>query len=310
MKFAKDEIIDELGLKWADLAKKIERLQERGRQWVFRAIEKWDPKWNAPVKVAIKSSFDSAWNRRVKDVWKGNPRRGNRRLYEAWILYEFKREAHNYLTHLPEAKNLLEWMALGRHYGMPSRLVDFTYSFFVAAYFALSQRDGKDDGCIVALNLTWMKKDWEARRKKNYPDFGGQKGSFHSLDLFHKFAFNNGDTSSTGDTYAIIVNPLRRNPRLANQRGCFLCPGNIELDADKNLRKTLDREKDVKRLIRLPAGLKTEAIRALAEMNISQATLYPDLIGWAESRRDLVHREIPDDRFEEELDIAIRSPRI
>jgi hypothetical protein len=310
MEFADSEIIGKPDTKWADLVKKIQGLHNRGRQWVFRAIGKWDPEWNAPVEVPITSSFDNAWDRRVKADWKGHPRPGNRRLYEAWILYEFKREAHNYLAHLPDPANFLEWMALGRHYGMPSRLVDFTYSFFVAAYFALSQRDGKDDGCMVALNLSWMKKAWEARRAERYPDYTGLNGSFHSLELFHKFAFNNGDNSAPGDTYAIIVNPLRRHPRLANQKGCFLCPGNIEIDADKNLAEILGGQRDVKRLVRLPAGLKTEAMRALAEMNVSQATLYPDLIGWAESRRDLVHREIPDDRFEDELNIAIRSPRI
>jgi hypothetical protein len=310
MEFADSEIIGRPGMKWADLVREIQGLHERGHQWVFRAIGKWDPDWNAPVELPIRSSFDHAWNRRVEADWKGHPRPGNRRLYESWILYEFKREAQNHLHHLPEPKNFLEWMALGRHYGMPSRLVDFTYSFFVGAYFALSQREGKDDACLIAIDLTWMKEAWEIKRKTDYPDCTGLDCSFHSLELFHKFAFNEGDKSAPGDTYAIIVNPLRRNPRLANQKGCFLCPGNIELEADKNLAQTLGGQPDVKRLVRLPAGLKTEGMRSLAEMNVSQATLYPDLIGWAESRRDLVHREIPDDRFEDELDIAITSPRI
>jgi hypothetical protein len=312
MEFADSETIDKST--WAELVKQIQSLQEHQHQWVFRALGRWDPKGD-PRKVPITSSFDTAWKRRVDVASDHPPPAGTRKLYEAWILYEFKREAHNYLAQLPKKENFLEWMALGRHYGMPSRLVDFTYSFFVAAYFALSQRDGKDDGCMIALDLTWMKSDWEtrlakdksdeARLGKGTSDSTGLHDSFHNPDVFHKFAFEK------AETYAVVVNPLRRNPRLANQKGCFLCPGNIEVDADENLAQTLSGKPDAKRLIRLPAGLRTEAMRALAEMNLSQATLYPDLIGWAESRRDLVYRDIPDDRFRKELEIAIgKTPRI
>ncbi len=67
---------------------------------------------------------------------------------------------------------------------------------------------------------------------------------------------------------------------------------------------------NVKKLICLRSDLKTEAMNALFQTNITQATLYPDLSGWAKSRRDLVHREIADDRFREELEIAIQDPRI
>jgi FRG domain len=291
MDFAENEMIgNNPSETWSGFVGNTQSLQRDG--WVFRAIGKWEG-----AKPTITSSFDNAWQRRVQPG-------GDRRLYESWIMSDFKREAHNYLLHLPEPNNFLEWMALGRHYGMPSRLVDFTYSFFVAAYFALSLRNKGEHGCIVALNLPRMKQQWEAKRDKEYPDFTGDRGSFHSNELFHEFAFKR------RDTYAIVVNPLRRNPRLANQKGCFLCPGNIDIEVDENLRRTLGSEPDVKKLVCLRDELKTDAMEALRGMNVSQATLYPDLIGWAESRRDLVHREIPDVRFREELEIAISKPRI
>jgi hypothetical protein len=293
MHFAKNEIIgDDRSVKWPALVRKIQSLQRGGKEWVFRAIGKWDTR-----DVDVRSSFDNAWGRRVDSG-------GDRRLYEIWILSDFKREARNYLSNLPEPDNFLEWMALGRHYGMPSRLVDFTYSFFVAAYFALSLRSKNEDGCVIALNLTWMKRKWESKLLKDYTGFEGEKGSFHSSELFHEFAFNR------NENYAVVVNPLRRNPRLANQKGCFLCPCNVSSEADSNLVETLGDEAGVKRLVCLRKELKTEAMEALRAMNISQATLYPDLIGWAESRRDLVHREIADKRFREELEFAITKPRI
>lgn len=301
MDFGSNEVIDtKQSPSWAKLQSEIEALGSNGSQWVFRALREPVDTTSSGRRVAITSSFDDACKRRSG----GMPPR-NRWLYESWMLSDFKREAHNYLSHLPEPGNFLEWMALGRHYGMPSRLIDFTYSFHVATYFALSMKMEKGDGCIVALNLTWMKENWERRLRTSYSRFKGHAlGSFHSHKLFRYFAF------VRHDKYAVIVNPLRRNPRLANQMGCFLCPGSIQHEADANLAQTLKNNPNVKKLIYLRSPVKREAMIALFGMNISQATLYPDLVGWAESRRDLVHREIADSRFRKELAVAIRTPRI
>lgn len=300
MNFEKDEVIgNDANLEWNELVTQVQKMEPKGSQWIFRALTGWEDKTGDPSPVPIRSSFDDAWKRRTAPT-----KLGDRKLYESWILADFKREAHNYLSHLPEPDNFLEWMALGRHFGMPSRLTDFTYSFHVAAYFALSMRKKCEHGRMVALNLTWLKDDWERRLASHYPGFKGRTGSFHSNELFKEFAF------TRCDQYAVVVNPLRRNPRLANQKGCFLCPGNIEQDTDENLNHTVGGIANVKKMICLRSEIKTVAMQDLFNMNITQATLYPDLSGWAESRRDLVHREISDDRFREELEVAINDPRI
>src|SRR5262245_3155755 len=293
MQFTDDEILPtKPDAKWEDVVREAEPLQRAG--WVLRAIGAWTEDQR---DIKIKSSFDIAWDRRIAAS-------GDRRLYEIWMLADFKREALNHLGHVPEPTNLLEWMAIGRHYGMPSRLVDFTYSFFVAAYFALSLRAKDQHACIVALNLRRMKKNWERKLASEYPEFTVERGSFHSEALFREFAFDH------PENYAVVVNPLRKNPRLAKQLGCFLCPGNIDITADENLTSTLGLDREMKKLICLRSNVKTQAILSLNGMNIRQATLYPDLVGWAESQRDLVHQELDDPRLKEELEIAINDPRI
>src|SRR5207244_2736986 len=59
--------------------------------------------------------------------------------YEALLLREFVRRAHyldERLPHRSPGANDLEWLALLRHHGAPSRLLDCSYSFYVASYFA------------------------------------------------------------------------------------------------------------------------------------------------------------------------------
>ena len=131
-----------------------------------------------------------------------------------------------------------------------------------------------------------------------------KRASFHEPALFHWFAFK------SKKKYVVPVSPLRRNTRLARQHGLFLCPGDISSTFDDNLAETIKGKKEVVRLIRLPASIRSEALRALGEMNIGLHTLYGDLTGWAESRRDLVHKGITDGRLVKELKLAIADPRI
>lgn len=51
------------------------------------------------------------------------------------ILLRFKRGAHLVASHLPAQRNTLEWLAFIQHYGGPTRLLDFTKSFYIAAFF-------------------------------------------------------------------------------------------------------------------------------------------------------------------------------
>jgi hypothetical protein len=290
---------------WARVVRAVRDCGSNGHQWIFKALHAWSEAVDEQRREArIPSSFDKACKRSVP------AREGElRRRYESWMLLEFKREAYHHLGEVPPREDFLEWLALGRHYGMPSRLVDFTYSFYVAAYFALAERSQGDDGCIVALDNDYLKnraEEWILPRHFALR-IPRKKASFHDPRLFHAFAFH------SHPTQVIPVNPLRRNPRLARQHGLFLCPGDITKTFDCNLKETLGDEEGVRRVIRLPSGLRSEAMRDLLDMNISSATLFPGLAGWAESQRDLVHKNIcgHDERFKQELDVAIsRKPRI
>src|SRR5690606_29165357 len=78
-------------------------------------------------------------------------------IIEEYTLREFQRRAHHYSSDLPEKDNVLEWLALMRHHGSPTRLLDFTKSPYVAAFFAVSKAARDDSAAIWAINAKALK---------------------------------------------------------------------------------------------------------------------------------------------------------
>lgn len=77
-------------------------------------------------------------------------------MFERRILIEAKRRARHYYQHLPEDLDTLGWFSLLRHQGVATRLLDISWSIFIACYFAVSaQREL--DGAIWAFNQRKLK---------------------------------------------------------------------------------------------------------------------------------------------------------
>ncbi len=247
--------------KWND----IERYRRHG--WLYRGHEniKWD----------LQTSLERACNRL------GVPAISRHKVEER-TLREFKRGYHRFTSHIPEKGAVLEWLSIMQHHGAPTRLLDFTYSIYVAAYFAVEKAD--KDCAIWALDATWAYK----ASQRNFLANGRSKEMVEKLEQ----PFMEEDDHIVHKLYemrpyaraALPSNPFRLNERLKTQQGAFLIPGDISRSFMSNLTSLqgVDDSKNIVKII-IPKSERLKALQALWSMGLSRAVLFPGIDGYAQS---------------------------
>lgn len=184
----------------------------------------------------------------------------------------FRRKAHNFLPHPETLDDDLRCLALMQHHGAPTRLLDFTKSPFVAAFFALERATG--DAAIFALNTPAL---WNNRAvPKPRPGL--------SRDVIDPRVGNNLQTYFLSNTNEILWSgePSAMDERLVSQSGTFVLPGVI----DKPLQAILDgydSDEELLHKLVLPGPLRVDAMKWLYRMNITNASLFQGLDGLASS---------------------------
>jgi hypothetical protein len=182
----------------------------------------------------------------------------------------FRRKAHIYLPDRTVLNGDLRCLAMMQHHGAPTRLLDFTKSPYVAAFFALEH--ATQEAAVYALNtpVLWSlppAADARLTRKQIDPSVAGNFQRY--------FAANR---------YALIWfgEPVEMDRRLVAQSGLLVVPGLLDVALDGLLAAYESGEPLIERAVLHPR-LRSEGMHALYRMNITQATLFPDLEGLARS---------------------------
>jgi hypothetical protein len=255
---------------WKQLLQVADRLESSGKDWVFRG--------HADASYPLESTLDRTRKRfgvKGESIWN----------LEEWYLDEFKRCYSIYSPgSTPEDEDTIYWLSLMRHYGAPSRFVDFTFSFFIAAYFALE--DSKAWSAIWAISKTWLNGPCVKLRErisknaleKAWADREGW--AFDMLMLRDKH-----DKKRKHDSKMIFpTNPLQLHQRLAAQQGLFLCPTDISATFEENLSAidgSSSRNNVVKIVLKGSCRARKSLLYSLYRAGISRAVLFPDLDGFA-----------------------------
>lgn len=182
---------------------------------------------------------------------------------EGRILRIFKRKAHQFLEKPPSVEDDFHWLALMQHHGAPTRLIDFTWSPYVAAFFALERTLG--DGVVWAMNPARI----DSSRAPNPRMDPRPPGNFarYYLKGKHRFIW--------------MGEPHTMNRRLIAQSGTFAVPGVLNKPIEEILNDT-DQENIMAKFV-MTHPVREVGMRELYRMNITYATLFPDLDGLARS---------------------------
>jgi hypothetical protein len=87
---------------------------------------------------------------------------------------------------------------------------------------------------------------------------------------------------NTDKQFVCTMNPFKLNERLTIQKGVFMWSGDVTKTFEDNLKAIDGYRQKVKRIL-IPNKLRMETLCKLYEMNVTQATLFPGLDGFARS---------------------------
>lgn len=199
---------------------------------------------------------------------------------ERELLREFMRTYHNYAAHVPERERLLEWLSLMQHHGAPTRLLDFTFSIYVAAYFAVEK--AASDSAIWAMNAGWaMSQGVQAFERAGKTDAAAWS---ERTEERHELVSPALLLDPPSVPAILVLSPYRMNDRLRTQKSTFVVPGDVTAGFMDNLRSVPghDDERNLVKIV-LPASVRAKAVESLHYMNISRTSLFPGLDGYAQS---------------------------
>jgi hypothetical protein len=241
--------------KWKEFVELVE-LEKRFENWAFRgqADASWPLATDLSRHIALSGVHRRAWAEQ-----------------EARILRIFKRKAHLYLEQTPRDDDDLQWLALMQDHGAPTRLLDFTWSPYVAAFFALERATVSAAIWAVSprqIRLTHARHRALGDLEKLSPLVPGNFAR-HFLRAQKRFIWQG--------------EPFVMNRRLIAQSGTFLMPSVLSPSLDQILVEYPHHRTLAAKIVLDTGRLRADAMRSLYTMNISAATLFPDLDGLARS---------------------------
>ncbi len=162
----------------------------------------------------------------------------------------------------PDDHDIFSWLFLMQHYGLPTRLLDWSESPLVALYFILESITDENDGALWALQPSWL----------NSHQIGKElicmKGNKDLHPLFVA-AFEKVNTDSNNKTLAVLTDQI--DMRHMMQQSAFTIHG------DNTPINTIPQASSYLSRIIIP-GRSKQAFRHLLDLFcVSRANLFPDL---------------------------------
>lgn len=170
--------------------------------------------------------------------------------------------------------SIWNWLALAQHHGLPTRLLDWSYSPHVALHFATAAlRDMDQDGEVWILAFERVNEHLPRKLRRLLEDegsfvFTGEmlSNAAESLDELDGIA---------GTAFPLLLEPPSLDERIINQAALF----SMMSRAEAQLHDWLAAHPAAHRRVVIPAALKWEVRDKLDQAGMSERVLLPGLDG-------------------------------
>lgn len=182
------------------------------------------------------------------------------------LIGRFRLAAPTRHARCPELPDVAGWITLAQHFGLPTRLLDWTGSLLAAAYFAVSHEPGSGAAAIWVLVPSEL-----------------NKASRHSADV--TFLLHGSEArpllaaavnGSTCEDEVLAVLPVDLDLRVTVQMGAFTLHA-----SPKPLEQRPGAENHLAKF-KIPADARSAFAEELWAVGIRRATLFPDLSNLAQ----------------------------
>ena len=245
----------------------------RVQSWLELQRELYHDTWNANIQ-RFRSDFVYRGMGDVREDLRTGLLKlgGSVRAMEYHLLRNFKKYARQDAVQYDSEWN---WLALAQHHGLPTRLLDWTYSPYVALHFATEDLRLYDrDSVIWCVNYVALHR---LLPKPLLSALQRERSNAFTVEMLQRVAPSLQKLESlAAEDFALFLEPPSLDSRIVNQFALFSMMstplGHFDLWLER-------RHPEAVRRIVLPAALKWEARDKLDQANITERVLFPGLDG-------------------------------
>jgi hypothetical protein len=196
---------------------------------------------------------------------------GDYRALERHLLRNFRKYAHRRAP----GPTMWDWLALGQHHGLPTRLLDWTFSPLVAMHFATASWP-HDDALLLAVDCEGAHDLLPAALRAVLEREGAM---LFTTEMLAEEApdLESFDRCAHEKPFLAFFEPPSLDERIVNQSAVLSALS----DPTCHMEQWLDDHPDLWWAWRIPASVKSEIRVRLDQANVTERVLFPGLEGLA-----------------------------